>query len=42
MIEKDFEFAERFAALKAEFEAQLEEESKPNQAIAENLARISL
>ncbi|MDO9366178.1 MAG: class I SAM-dependent DNA methyltransferase [Methylotenera sp.] len=40
--EDDFNFAERFNALKAEFEAQLVEEEKLNKAIAENLARIKL
>ncbi len=40
--EDDFNFAERFNALKAEFEAQLVEEEKLNQAIAENLARVKL
>ncbi|WP_166185076.1 N-6 DNA methylase [Providencia sp. M-8] len=38
--EDDFDFKERFTALKAEFEAQLEEETKLNQAIAENLAKV--
>lgn len=38
--EDDFNFTERFAALKAEFEAQLIEEAKLNQSIAENLARV--
>ncbi len=38
--EDDFNFAERFAALKAEFEAQFKEEAVLNQAIAENLQRI--
>lgn len=38
----DFNFVERFTALKAEFEAQLLEEAALNQAIAENLARIKL
>ena len=38
--EDDFNFPERFAALKAEFEAQLLEESKLNQAIAVNLAKV--
>lgn len=40
--EDDFNFAERFAALKAEFEAQLVEEAKLNQAIAKNLARVKV
>jgi type I restriction enzyme M protein len=38
--EDDFNFAERFAALKAEYEAQLLEEAQLNQAIAENLAKV--
>ena len=38
--EDDFNFAERFNALKAEFEAQLLEEEKLNKAIAENLSKI--
>jgi type I restriction enzyme M protein len=38
--EDDFNFAERFAALKIEFEAQLVEEAELNQAIAENLAKV--
>ncbi len=40
--EDDFNFAERFTALKAEFEAQLTEEAVLNKAIAENLAKIQL
>ena len=40
--EDDFHFAERFTALKAEFEAQLEEEAALNQAIAENLAKVKV
>jgi type I restriction enzyme M protein len=40
--EDDFNFAERFAALKAEFEAQLLEEAKLNKSIAENLARVKV
>ena len=40
--EDDFNFAERFNGLKAEFEAQLVEEEKLNKAIAENLARVKL
>lgn len=38
--EDDFNFAERFAALKAEFEAQVKEEARLNAAIAESLARV--
>ena len=40
--EDDFNFAERFTALKAEFEAQLLEEAKLNKAIAENLAKVQI
>ncbi|MEK6747695.1 MAG: class I SAM-dependent DNA methyltransferase [Pseudomonadota bacterium] len=40
--EDDFNFAERFTALKAEFEAQLLEEAKLNKAIAENLAKVKV
>jgi len=40
--EDDFDFKERFAALKAEFEAQLLEETTLNQAIAENLAKVKI
>jgi type I restriction enzyme M protein len=40
--EDDFDFKERFAALKAEFEAQLIEETALNKAIADNLAKIEL
>jgi type I restriction enzyme M protein len=40
--EDDFNFNERFSALKAEFEAQLNEEAELNKAIMENLARIAL
>jgi type I restriction enzyme M protein len=42
MMEDDFYFKGRFTALKAEFEAQLLEETKLNQAIAENLAKIEI
>lgn len=38
--EDEFDFKERFNSLKAEFEAQLTEEAKLNQAIAENLAKV--
>lgn len=40
--EDDFNFVERFTALKAEFEEQLKEEAKLNKQIKENLARIKL
>lgn len=40
--EDDFNFAERFTALKAEFEAQLKEEAVLNEAIAENLAKVKV
>ena len=40
--EDDFDFTERFTALKAEFEAQLKEEAALNEAIAQNLAKIKL
>lgn len=40
--EDDFNFNERFTALKAEFESQLEEEAKLNQAILENLKKVKL
>ncbi|GET22709.1 type I restriction-modification system subunit M [Prolixibacter denitrificans] len=36
----DFDFKERFTALKAEFEAQLQEEAELNERIAANLAKI--
>jgi type I restriction enzyme M protein len=38
--EDGFDFAERFAALKKEFEAQLVEEEQLNQAIKESLAKV--
>jgi type I restriction enzyme M protein len=40
--EDDFDFAERFSALKAEFEAQLAEEAELNKAIAESLGRVKI
>lgn len=38
--EDEFDFKERFTALKTEFETQLAEEAKLNQAITENLAKV--
>ena len=38
--EDEFDFKERFSSLKAEFETQLVEEAKLNQAIAANLAKV--
>jgi len=38
--EDDFDFKERFTALKAEFEAQLQEETALDKAIIENLAKV--
>ena len=40
--EDDFNFAERFTALKAEFEEQLKEEERLNKLIIENLAKIKV
>lgn len=40
--EDDFDFAERFTALKAEFEQQLKEEEQLNKLIAENLLKIEI
>ncbi len=40
--EDDFNFAERFASLKAEFEEQLKEEARLNKLILENLATIEI
>jgi type I restriction enzyme M protein len=40
--EDDFDFNERFTQLKKEFEAQLEEEQRLNQAILENLKKVKL
>ncbi|MDO4704115.1 class I SAM-dependent DNA methyltransferase [Tannerella sp.] len=40
--EDDFNFEERFSALKAEFEEQLKEEERLNKIIAENLEKIKL
>src|SRR6056297_3996565 len=38
----DFDFAERFIQLKAEFEAQLQEEAKLNEIISTNLKKIQI
>jgi len=38
----DFDFNERFTALKAELEEQLKEEARLNQIILENLSKIKL
>lgn len=40
--EDDFDFAERFTSLKAEFEAQLKEEAELNERIAANLSKIEI
>ncbi|MAR92583.1 MAG: DNA methyltransferase [Pseudomonadales bacterium] len=40
--EDDFNFAERFASLKAEFEAQLKEEEKLNSIILETIGRVDV
>ncbi|MFV0521450.1 MAG: N-6 DNA methylase [Mangrovibacterium sp.] len=40
--EDDFDFKERFTSLKAEFEAQLAEETELNKRIAENLSKIEM
>jgi type I restriction enzyme M protein len=40
--EDDFDFAERFGQLKAEFEAQLKEEAELNKRISNNLAKIKM
>lgn len=40
--EDDFDFTERFTALKTEFEKQLEEEARLNALIKENLAKIEI
>ena len=39
--EDDFDFNERFSALKAELEAQIKEETELNKIIAQNLAKIN-
>ncbi len=41
-VEDDFDFAEKFSALKAEFEEQLREEKKLNKRIQENLNKINI
>jgi type I restriction enzyme M protein len=38
----DFDFAERFAALKLQFEEQLKEEAALNAAILENLKKVKI
>ncbi|VAW11135.1 Type I restriction-modification system, DNA-methyltransferase subunit M [hydrothermal vent metagenome] len=40
--EDDFDFAERFTSLKAEFETQLKEETTLNKRIAANLEKIKI
>ena len=40
--EDDFDFAERFTRLKAEFEAQIKEEAELNERIHSNLAKIKI
>jgi len=40
--EDDFDFKERFTQLKAEFEAQLQEETRLNALIAESLGKVQL
>lgn len=40
--EDDFDFAERFAVLKAEFEAQLKEETELNKHITANLQKVKI
>jgi len=41
-VEDDFNFAERFTSLQAEFAEQLKEETKLNQRIIENLAKVKV
>lgn len=40
--EDDFDFKERFSALKAELEEQLKEEAQLNEVIAANLEKIKV
>jgi type I restriction enzyme M protein len=42
LAEKEDDFAERFASLRAEFESELEEEKKRNKLILQNLAKIAV
>jgi type I restriction enzyme M protein len=39
--EDDFDFPQRFAALQAEFPAQLQEEARLNEAILANLKKVA-
>ena len=41
-VEDDFDFTERFTSLKAEFEAQLQEEDILNERISDNLSKIEI
>jgi len=41
-VEDDFNFAERFTSLQAEFKEQLKEEAALNQRIIENLAKVKI
>jgi type I restriction enzyme M protein len=41
-VEEDFDFKERFAALQAEFQEQLKEETELNKRIIDNLAKVKV